>query len=172
MPLVIEDGTGVANADSYQTLADARASAALLGLALPADDTETEIALRNGYRYVNGFEPSFSGTRTTTTQTGAWPRTDAYYCYGRNQVDIATDAIPADIVAAQMMAGVEYGKGTDVMPVDNGLSIASQEVVGAVKRSFFDNGKTGGEITITQAVDAMSALLCVSFGLSMRTNRV
>ena len=172
MALVIEDGTGVANADSYQTLVDARASAALLGLVLPADDTEAEVALRNGYRYVNGYEASFSGYRTTTVQTGSWPRTDAYYCYGRNQVDIATDAIPADIITAQMMAGVEYGKGTDVMPVDNGLSVASNEVVGAVKQAYFDNGKTGAEIVITQAVDAMRSLFCNSRGLTMRTLRV
>lgn len=172
MSLIVEDGTGVANADSYQTLSSARDSAELLGLPLPVDDIEAEVALRNGYRYVNGFESSFYGTRATDIQTGAWPRDDAYICYGRNQVMINNYSVPSDMITAQMMAAVEYGKGTEVMPVDNGLAIQSQEVVGAVKRSFFDNGKTGGEITITQAVDAMKNLMCSGGGLTMRTRRV
>ena len=73
---------------------------------------------------------------------------------------------------AQMMAAVEYGKGTSISPVDSGLSVASKEVVGAVKQSFFNNGKTGKGVTITQAVEAMEPLLCNNRGLSMRTLRV
>lgn len=172
MALIVEDGTGLVNADSYQTLVAARASAALLGLILPLDDDEADIALRNGFQYVNSFEGSFSGERFTATQSGSWPRDNAYRCYGRNQIAIADDDLPTDIVTAQMMAAVEYGKGTSISPVDNGLSVASKEVVGAVKQSFFNNGKTGKGVTITQAVEAMGPLLCNNRGLSMRTLRV
>ena len=172
MALVVEDGTGLANADSYQTLIDARASSSALGLILPLDDDEADIALRNGFRYVNGYEGSFSGERLTTTQSASWPRENAYRCYYRNQIAIADDEVPADIITAQMMAAVEYGKGTDISPVDDGLSIASNEVVGAVKQSYFDNGKTGSSIKITQAVEALNPLLCNSRGLTMRTLRV
>ena len=172
MPLIVEDGTGLSNSDSYQTLAEARLSAQLLGLALPAQDVEAEQALRNGARYVDGFEGSFSGTRLLDTQALSYPRVDSYRCYGRNTIDVASDTIPLDLIAAQLMAAVEYGKGTEIMPVDNGLSVASNEVVGAVKQSYFDNGKTGAEIEITQAVDALRPLMCLNTGLTMRTNRV
>jgi len=73
---------------------------------------------------------------------------------------------------AQMFAAVEYGKGTDVMPVDDGLSVQLKEVVGAVKKQFFDNGKTGKGIVITQALDALKPLMGASSGgLSFRTVR-
>ena len=172
MALTVENGTGLANADSYYTLSAARAAAISLGISLPSDDSVAEAAMRNGFRYVNGFESSFSGYRLTSTQSGSFPRVESYRCYGRNQIDIAEDEIPADIKTAQMMAAVEYGKGTEIMPVNNGLSIASNEVVGAVKQSYFDNGKTGKTIEITQAVDAMASLMCIGGGFTMRTNRV
>jgi hypothetical protein len=171
MPLIVEDGTGLANSDSYQTLANARVSAQLLGFALPAQDVEAEQALRNGARYVDGFEGSFSGTRLLSTQALSYPRENSYRCYGRNTIDVGSDSIPTDLITAQLMAAAEYGKGTDIMPVNDGLSIASSEVVGAVKESYFDNGKSGNEIQITIAIDALRSLLCVGSGLTMKSSR-
>jgi hypothetical protein len=172
MALIVSDGTGLANADSYQTLVDARASADLLGLALPVVDADADIALRNGARYVDRYESRFAGTRLVDTQALSFPRLDSYKCYGNNTIDIASDSIPNEIKLAQMFAAVEYGKGTDVMPVNDGKSIASNEVVGAVKQSYFDNGKTGKSIVITKSVDALSPLLCVGGGFTVRTKRV
>jgi hypothetical protein len=172
MALIVEDGTGLANAHSYQTLVDARASADLLGVTLPVDDTVAEVALRNGARYVDRYEKRFSGTRLVVTQALPFPRLKSYKCYGNNTIDIASDEIPKELKVAQMFAATEYGKGTDVMPVNDGKSIASNEVVGAVKRSYFDNGKTGKSIVITRSVDALSPLLCVGGGFTVRTKRV
>ena len=61
MALIIEDGSIVANANSFISLVDARAYAATIGLTLPVDDTEAEVTLINGARYVNSQEPSFQG---------------------------------------------------------------------------------------------------------------
>lgn len=171
MALIVEDGTGLSSADSYQTLVDARASAELLGLSLPALDADAEIALRNGARYVDRYEGKFAGDRLLDTQSLAFPRENSYKRYGRSTIDIPSGSIPVEIITAQMMAAVEYGKGTDIMPTDDGLSIASEEVVGAVKVAYFDNGKTGGEVTITQSVDALRPLLVTSSFLSIRNVR-
>lgn len=171
MPLVVEDGTGLENADSYQTLEDARLNANALGLCLPASDATAEAALRNGARYVDRYESSFSGYRTVDTQALSFPRKNAIRSFGTNCIDIASDAIPNELIMAQMFAAVEYGKGTDVMPVDDGLSVQLKEVVGAVKKQFFDNGKTGKSVVITQAIDALKPLMSQSGGLSFRTVR-
>ena len=171
MPLVAEDGTGLANADSYQTLADARLSAASLGLCLPAQDVDAEIALRNGARYADRYEGSFSGSRLLDAQSLAYPRENSYRCFGSNTIDVDSDSIPKEIILAQLFAAIEYGAGTDVMPTDDGLSIQSEEVTGAVKVQYFDNGKTGSSIVITKAIDALKPLLCVGGGLSCRTVR-
>lgn len=172
MALVVEDGTGLANADSYQTLEDARLNANALGLNLPAGEEAAEAALRNGARYVNRYESSFTGYRTVDTQALSFPRTNSIRSFGTNCIDVASDAIPNELIMAQMFAAVEYGKGTDVMPVDDGLSVQLKEVVGAVKKQFFDNGKTGKGIVITQAIDALKPLMGASGGgLSFRTVR-
>jgi len=170
--LIVEDGTGLANADSYQSLIDARASADLLGLALPVVDADAEVALRNGARYADRYESRFAGTRLVDTQALSFPRLDSYKCYGNNTIDIASDSIPNEMKLAQMFAAVEYGKGTDIMPVNNGKSVKLNEVIGAVKQEFFDNGKTGKSITITTSVDALSPLLCIGGGFTVRTVRV
>ena len=172
MALVVEDGTGLANADSYQSLVDARANANALGLNLPAGEVDAEVALRNGARYADRYERRFSGSRLVDTQALAYPRKDSYRCFGNNSIVVASDAIPNEMIMAQVFAAVEYGKGTDVMPVNDGKSIASNEVVGAVKQSYFDNGKTGKSIVITKSVDALSPLLCVGGGFTVRTKRV
>ena len=55
MALIVESGSVVPSADSWATLTEARALAAKYGITLPADDTEAEVAMRNGGAYVNGY---------------------------------------------------------------------------------------------------------------------
>jgi hypothetical protein len=172
MPLVVEDGTGLANADSYQTLEDARLLASDFGVCLPASDFDAEVALRNGARYADRYEGRFSGHRLVDTQALSYPREDSCRCYGVNTIAVDSGVIPMEILLSQLFAAVEYGAGTEVMPVDDGRSVQLEEVVGAVKAQYFDNGKTGGSVVITKSVDALKPLLCVGGGLSCRTVRV
>ena len=48
MPLIIEDGSVVPNANSFVTVADARTRAAIYGLTLPVLDADAEAALITG----------------------------------------------------------------------------------------------------------------------------
>jgi len=172
MALIVEGGTGLAAADSYISLADARTYAENYGYTLPVDDTEADVALRKGAKYVDLFESSFSGQRLNDTQALAWPRIYAYKCLGNNQIQIPSDSVPVEAKNAQVIAAATYGAGTDVRSNNDGLGIASEEVTGAVKVSYFDNGKTGGSIEITEAIDELSALLCQYNLFSVPTLRV
>ncbi len=171
MSLIVEDGTGISNADSYQTLADARNNANALGLTLPTTDKKAEEALRNGARYVNRYESRFSGTRLLDTQSLSYPRENSIRCFGTNCSDVASGVIPSELITAQMLAAVEYGKGTNVMPADDGLSVKLKQVDG-LKKEFFDNGKTGKGVTITAAIDALRPLMIAGGRFSARTVRV
>lgn len=159
MTLTVEDGSVVAGADSYISLVDARTLATNYGYALPVDDTEANVALRKGAWYVDGFEDSYTGTRTDEAQSLAWPRTDATYRYG---ADIESDAIPSQLQLSQVIAAATYGAGTNVRPNDNGQNVASHSVDGAVSQSFFNNGSTSKQITITEANDALKVLFSSS----------
>lgn len=158
MALVVETGAIVPGADSYVSLANARALAASYGLALPTDDTEAEAALRNGAVYVGLQEPSMCGRRVSASQSLAYPR-QGVSLYG---FTLASDVIPPQIVHAQVVAAVEYGAGTDVRASSDGRVTESERVEGAVTVSYFNNGATGAATTITAALDALRPLLCGS----------
>lgn len=173
MALIVEDGTGLADADSYISLVDARAYASKYGYVLPIDDDEADVMLRKGTLYVDLYESSFSGSRLNDTQALAWARVNAYKCSGYNQIPIASDSIPNEIKCAQVIAANAYSANVDVRANNDGKAVASEEVVGAVKVAYFDNGKTGSTIEITAALDMINSLMCSGgFGLSARTVRV
>ena len=127
--LIVEDGTGKSDSDSYVSLVDARALAVKYGYTLPADDTAAEVALRQGAGYVDMQESCFGGARKLLTQALAWPRVGAKTTF---KAEIADDAIPSQLLMAQVAAAAEYGAGVDVRATDDGKAIASEEVTGAV----------------------------------------
>lgn len=168
MALVVEDGTGKSDADSYVSLESARQLAAKYGLTLPDDDTEAEVALRNGVVYIGLHEAAMCGRRVSATQALSFPRS-GINLYG---FPVAPTTIPAQLVQAQIIAAVEYGKGTVVRGSSDGRNIASEQVTGAVNVSYFNNGADGSTVKITAADDALRSLLCGSNnGSSFRVYR-
>lgn len=155
MALIVETGAVVANAESYIGLTDARALAAAYGWTLPADDTEAEIALRNGAVYVDLSEPEMNGARVSELQVLAYPRKDVVI-YG---FDLAETTIPPRLQQAQVAAAAEIGAGTDPRASTDGRVVASEQVTGAVAVSYFNNGNTGATAKITKALDALRPLL-------------
>jgi hypothetical protein len=78
MALIVEDGTGKADAESYISVADAstyhtaRGNAAWAAL---ASDTVREQCLRRATDYMEQvYRKRWAGTRKTTTQALSWPR--------------------------------------------------------------------------------------------------
>lgn len=160
MALVVEDGTGKSDADSYVSLSTARDLAVKYGLELPEDDVKAEAALRNGAVYIGLQESAMCGRRLTATQALSFPRS-GINLYG---FPVAPSTIPAQLVQAQIIAAVEYGKGSVVRGSSDGRNIASERVEGAVAVSYFNNGSDGSTITITAALDALHPLLCGANG--------
>lgn len=154
--LIVEDGSIVPFADSYVSLTDARALSDKFGMTLPADDTEAEAALRNGALYIDLQEPSMCGRRVSASQSLAFPRT-GIRLFG---FDVSSTTIPLQVIRAQVIAAVEYGKGTDVRASSDGRATSMERVEGAVTVQYFDNGNSGATTTITAAIDALRPLLC------------
>lgn len=99
MSLIVEDGTGKSDADSYDTVANASVYHAAYGNTEWADAAEAaqEIAMRQAFRYQN-VSYDWEAVKTTSTQSGAWPRTGATDASGYL---IAPDAIPNQVKQAQ-----------------------------------------------------------------------
>ena len=147
MALIIEDGTGVANADSFLTLADARTLALNYGLTLATDDTEAEVQLRQGYNGLLVSEPSLQGVRTHDVQTGIYPRTGVY----SNCVAVDGETIPQSVKLAQLNYSSAINSGYGTNTVDNGLDLSGFNVDGVYSETYQDgNTKTNSTI---QGVD-------------------
>lgn len=96
MTLIIEDGTEVTNANSYVTLAEARAYALARGVTLSATDSVVEILVIKAMDYLESFDNDFKGMRADSEQTLSWPRIYAYRNDGSEY-----PAIPKELKNAQ-----------------------------------------------------------------------
>jgi len=83
MALTVETGSGLANAESYASVAEFKAYAALVGFdyTTPAyTDTQIEQALRKATTWIDAkYRDQYQGTWTVSTQALEWPRTGVLY---------------------------------------------------------------------------------------------
>lgn len=106
MALITEDGSGLANAESYVSVSDAAAYAAARGLTFPASPTDkAEQALRRATAWLDGrYRSRFPGQRKNgRDQALEWPRV---YACDRDGNEIASDEVPVEIVNATIEAAV------------------------------------------------------------------
>jgi len=97
MALVIEDGTGKADANSYADLATIRSQASALGVTLSAVDATLEVSVLKAMRYLDTrYATLFKGVRTTPeVQALEWPRENACIIAGVTQ---PSDELPPRLI--------------------------------------------------------------------------
>jgi len=132
--LIIEDGSVVANANSWVTDDELKSYASIKGYSLPATQPDREALLVNAYDFINfTYEQQLQGYRVTPqTQTGAMPRSNMY-AYG---LMVANDSIPQDFKNAQMLAAFSINGGVDTNAVKSDADLASFTVVGVISETY------------------------------------
>jgi hypothetical protein len=136
MALVVEDGSGKTDADSYLSVADCdayhtnhSASATWSG----ASTADKEKALRLATQYLDArYERRFVGVRFSREQSLHWPRS---YVQQYDIYTISTTTIPQELKDATAELALKQLSDTDLAPdVASGGNIAEEEVsVGSVK---------------------------------------
>lgn len=166
--MIIEDGSIVANANSYVDLADARAYAVTVGETLPADDGELEALLIKAKNYLEALRDKYKGNKVSSTQSLQWPR----YPVKIDGFEIAADYIPAELISAQSQLAIDQNNGIDIQPNKEGAFII-KEKVGPLETEYSQSVGTGTQPTLT-TVDALLNPLLKSGGLgsSLLTRRV
>ena len=154
MALIIEDGTVVANADSFITVADARTIAANYGLELPATDPEAEVVLRQAYRNLITHEPQLQGSRISAEQTGIYPRSDVL----NNCFPVDSDVIPEEVKLAQVYGGDAFTKGTGTNDVNTGERLSGFDVQGVYSETYQDGSRTRLNSTIQGVTNSLYPL--------------
>lgn len=154
MALIVEDGTGKADAESYISVADASAYHSSRGngtwLTLLPSDAAKEAALRKATDYMLGqYRARWKGYRVGSTQALDWPRTDVSLDDGPMYNMVAVDVVPTAVKNACAELALRAGSGA--LAEDLGQGVLS-ETVGPISTTY-DKGSPEG--TRYQAVDGM-----------------
>lgn len=144
---IIEDGTGVADANSYQSLIDARQVAENFGLTLPTDDEQAKVALIKGAAFLERYR--YKGKALTDTQGLAFPRAMLYV----NCKLVPSNSIPKQILQAQVFAAA-YSVEGDLRGTSDGREVASEKL-DVLQVDYFKNGKSNAVIVAPEITDRL-----------------
>lgn len=169
--IIVEDGSNIANANSFVTIAQARAYAAERGVTLAVADDDVAVQLIKAKDYLESFAMRYQGEMTNEDQSLQWPRIDVYL-YG-SEIAFPSNAIPKELKAAQNATVVALAQGVDIMPNYSASDFVTREKVGPIETEYADPTKVGIVPTLT-GVDSLLAPLfgSTATGFALRTLRV
>lgn len=155
MALTVEDGTGLAAADAYVSVADCDAYCDALGRTFSTGSTgDKESAIRRATQSIDAlYRTRFPGVRLKyRAQALEWPRAGAVDARGAS---VPSDAIPVEIEMATYEAAVrELAESGSTMPdLERGGAIKSISA-GSVSIEYGAGAKAG---TVFQIVDGILA---------------
>ena len=128
--LIVEDGTGVSNAESYATAEELVIYAGKFGVTIPADLGAQEALLRRAALEMDGM--TWKGRKSSGEQALAWPRREVRLD-GENKPE---RYLPARIQYGQMALAAEI-HADDVDPIDKRKgAVTLDRVEGAVTREY------------------------------------
>lgn len=132
MALIVEDGTGLANANSYAETADAIAYFADRGEVLDIQDSDMIL----GTEFLDvTYGSSYKGNIMTETQALLFPRTTFYDNSGRK---VEAGTIPKELITALYQAAKLSSTGTQLITgptPESQLASFTKTVEGAVSKS-------------------------------------
>lgn len=184
MALVVEDGSGKADAESYLTVVDADTYHTNFGTASAswggASTSDKEVALRKATRYLEAsiYVRRWRGQKSTTTQALAWPRAGVILddlsadmdLYVPGGYQIAADEIPQRLKDATAILASKVIEGDDLL--------GDVDEPGAIKRTKVKAGPIEEEIEYAGArtrqpqyslVDGLLSILLFSGGTAERS---
>jgi len=130
MALIVEDGSGKSDADSYAAVATADTYLANFGN--PSDwsgatDAVKEMALRIATRYIDlVYGNRFKGVKGSSSQSLVWPRLSAT---DESGYVLASTIIPDKLQFAVAEVGVRYIQGDDILAdIDEPGAIAQESI--------------------------------------------
>lgn len=170
MALVIEDGTGKADSNSYVEVSEAQAYATARGITLPADES----LLIKAMDYLEAQRARYQGAKTNPgVQALQWPRTgvilDCSYALPDN-------VIPVELKNAQMQLALEVFAGNTLLPSSDGR-VVKREKVDVIEREFMTGSDLGTGGLPSPSFPAVEALLAPLFaacggGFGLRSVRI
>lgn len=135
MALVIEDGTGLSNSESYVDVTEFQAYADKRGLSIPSDNAACEVLLIKAMDYLDAKEHQLQGARVSAAQSLSYPR-EGLKLFGFYVED---NAIPELIKKAQMELAFQ-AQSQELAVTNSGQELLEQEVPGVIMQKFSETG--------------------------------
>lgn len=162
MPIIVEDGSIVAGANSYVSLDDARAYVTERNAELPADDGEAEAVLFKAMDYLESFDARFKGDRVERDQPLSWPRTGVVI----ENWSWSSDEIPRQLIAAQLALVLEGNAGADHFNPAPVTTAQTRKKVGPIEVEYANPGASS-KVSKTAPSSTLINLLLQHSGLSL-----
>lgn len=151
--IIVEDGSGVEDANSYATVETAREFAEKRGVVLSADNDEVSSQLIRAFDWLDAKEEEFQGVRVYADT--AFPRAGVTV----NGFELAADAIPKQLIAAQLQLVIAQSNGIDISPNFVPADYVVKEKVGPLETTFADPVEVG----VSPKLGAVDAVLSPLF---------
>lgn len=140
MTLIIEDGTGKPDAESYASAEDLALYAAKFGTVIPAGAPAQEALLRRAALVMDGM--TWKGRKSNSEQALSWPRREVLLDHEIKP----NDYLPARIQYGQMALAAEIHQD-DIDPIDKRKgAVTLERVEGAVTREYATISNTSGRL--------------------------
>lgn len=138
--LIVEDGSLVANANTYVDLTYLSAFASDRNLTIPTDNTVKENYILRAMDYIESLADRFIGVRYTEDQALQWPRSYVYIDGYLKE----TDFIPPDLKKAVCQLVVEQEAGNPLTPeplTESKLGLIVSEKIGPLETTYSSYGR-------------------------------
>jgi hypothetical protein len=171
MALIVEDGSGVENANAYASVADVVAYAASRGKTITPEAAEPLIF--NAMDYLSMFDAKWSGRRSYPGQALAFPRYGIYF----DQTPIPFDAMPPNLIAALGQLVIAQTQGVNLLGTDTREAFVTKEKVDVIETTYSEAVRiaqiqAGGLLPQMPLVAALLAPLMGGGGFQIKTVRV
>ncbi len=166
MTLIVEDGSLVANANTYASLNDVKAYALARGLIL-ADDAQTTINIIKSMDFLEAKRKDYQGSKVDITQSLQFPRTALVI----DDSDFPNNAIPQELKSALCQLVIELSNGVDLLPTITEAPVRMETVGPIVTEYAVNPGEARSPIMFS--VDSLLAPLLKSSQFSgLRITRI
>ena len=165
MTLILEDGSGVTNSNTYVDDAEYVAYALARGKTIGSDATAREIELIKSMDFLEGHRDVFKGMKTEFDQSLQWPRSGVFI--DSFQVDF--DSIPEELKRAQMESAIILNS-TEILKTGDVQNV-SKEQLDVLSVEYFNGGSWTNARQETVSAYLNVLLITSSIGVNARVFR-
>lgn len=159
MSLIIEDGSGLSNSQSYASAEDLRAYADLRGATVPTANADCEVLLMRAMDRL--YDENFVGDKFTSDQALPWPRIFVWI----EGWPIPSNEIPRQLIQCQCAFAIE-AQTVELLPTQD-ITASGQvisEKVGPIETAYANTGVVRRVPAVAKA-DALLRVLIKRSGL-------